>query len=178
MMGDNILTEGKLLLAVDDSTYGKSGKKIEGAATHFDRAAKLNSSKYLWGHCRVATEILSMIKGRWAFLPLQDNYIPKKQRKTRTGQSKIDLSIKHILQIAENFKNKEILLTCDSWFGARALVDGIRAVTENSIHVLSRLRINSSLYELPKGKKTGRGRRPKYAWRLKSVSTLADSQNG
>ena len=92
---------------------------------------------------------------------LQDNYIPKKQLKTRTGQSKIDLSIKHILQIAENFKNKEILLTCDSWFGVKALVDGIRAVTENSIHVLSRLRINSSLYELPKGKKTGRGRRPK-----------------
>ena len=41
MMGDNILTEGKLLLAVDDSTYGKSGKKIEGAATHFDHAAKI-----------------------------------------------------------------------------------------------------------------------------------------
>ena len=115
-----------------------------------------------------------MIKGRWAFLPLlQDNYIPKKQLKTRTGQSKIDLSIKHILQIAENFKNKEILLTCDSWFGVKALVDGIRAVTENSIHVLSRLRINSSLYELPKGKKTGRGRRPKYGRRIESVSTLA-----
>ena len=53
---------------------GKSGKKIEGAATHFDHAAKLNSSKYLWGHCRVATGVLSMVKGRWAFLPLlQDN---------------------------------------------------------------------------------------------------------
>ena len=41
MMGDDILTEGKLVLAADDSTYGKSGKKIEGRATHFDHAAKL-----------------------------------------------------------------------------------------------------------------------------------------
>tara|TARA_B110000902_G_scaffold102762_1_gene121443 strand:- start:106 stop:486 length:381 start_codon:yes stop_codon:yes gene_type:complete len=41
MMGDDILTEGKLVLAADDSTYGKSGKKIEGSATHFDHAAKL-----------------------------------------------------------------------------------------------------------------------------------------
>ena len=154
MMGDNILTQGRLLLAVDDSTYGKSGKKIEGAATHFDHAAKVNSSKYLWGHCRVVTGILSMVKGRWAFLPLlQDNYVPKKQLKTRTGQSKIELSIKHILKISENFKNQQILLTCDSWFGVKALLDGVRAVTENSIHVLSRLRINSSLYELPEGKK-------------------------
>ena len=174
MMGDNILTQGRLLLAVDDSTYGKSGKKIEGAATHFDHAAKVNSSKYLWGHCRVVTGILSMVKGRWAFLPLlQDNYVPKKQLKTRTGQSKIELSIKHILKISENFKNQQILLTCDSWFGVKALLDGVRAVTENSIHVLSRLRINSSLYELPEGKKTGRGRRPKYGRRIESVSALA-----
>ena len=173
MMGDNILTQGRLLLAVDDSTYGKSGKKIEGAATHFDHAAKMNSSKYLWGHCRVVTGILSMVKGRWAFLPLlQDNYVPKKQLKTTTSQSKMQLCINHILQNSENFKN-QILLTYDSWFSVKTLVDGVRAVTANSIHVLSHLRINSSLHELPEGKKTGRGRRPKYGRRIESVSALA-----
>ena len=93
-MDDELLTEAKILLAADDSTYGKSGQKIEGTATHFDHAVKMNSSKYLWGHCRVATGLLSMVKGRWAFLLLlQDNFIPKKQRKNGSGPTKIELAI-------------------------------------------------------------------------------------
>ena len=34
------------------------------------------------------------------------NYVPKKQLKTRTSQSKIQLCVNHILQISENFKNQ------------------------------------------------------------------------
>ena len=175
MMGDDILTEGKLVLAADDSTYGKSGMKIEGAATHFDHAAKLNSSKYLWGHCRVATGVLSMVKGRWAFLPLlQDNYIPKKQLEKGKGLTKIELSIKHMLQIADDFKTREIFLTCDSWFGVKTLVHAVCDITrESAIHILSRLRINSSLHELPEGKKAGRGRPQKYGRKIEGVSALA-----
>ena len=93
-MDDELLTEAKILLAADDSTYGKSGQKIEGTATHFDHAVKINSSKYLWGHCRDVTGLLSMVKGRWAFLLLlQDNFIPKKQRKNGSGPTKIELAI-------------------------------------------------------------------------------------
>ena len=174
-MGDEVLTENKLLLAADDSTYGKSGKKIEGAATHFDHAAKQNSSKYLWGHCRVVTGILSMVKGRWAFLPLlQDNFIPKKQLKKGNGKTKIELAIEHIQQIAEDFKNREILLTCDSWFGVKTLVEAVCDTSrEKSIHILSRLRINSSLCELTEGKSKGRGRPKKYGKKIVSVSALA-----
>lgn len=175
MMGDDILTEGKLVLAADDSTYGKSGKKIEGSATHFDHAAKLNSSKYIWGHCRVVTGILSLVKGRWAFLPLlQDNYIPKKQLKKGKGKTKIELTINQILQIADDFKNREILLTCDSWFGVKTLVKAVCETSrENAINILSRLRINSSLCELPDGKSTGRGRPKIYGKKIESVSALA-----
>ncbi|NRA90860.1 MAG: transposase [Simkaniaceae bacterium] len=174
-MGDDILTEGKLLLAADDTIYGKSGTKIEGAATHFDHAAKQNSSKYIWGHCRVATGILSMVKGRWAFLPLlQDNYISKKQLEKGKGQTKIELTVKHILQIADDFKNREILLTCDSWFGVKNLVKAVCDTSrEHSINILSRLRINSSLCELPEGKSTGRGRPKVYGRKIESVSALA-----
>ena len=175
MMGDDILTEDKLLLAADDSTYGKSGKKIEGTANHFDHAAKLNSSKYLWGHCRVVTGILSLVKGRWAFLPLlQDNYIPKKQLEKGKGQTKIELAIKHILQIADDFKGREILLTCDSWFGVKTLVNAVCDTSrENAINILSRLRINSSLCELPEAKSAGRGRPKVYGRKIESVSVLA-----
>jgi SRSO17 transposase len=174
-MGNNVLTEGKILLAADDTIYGKSGTKIEGAATHFDHAAKQNSSKYIWGHCRVATGILSMIKGRWAFLPLlQDNYVPKKQLKKGKGLTKIELTIRHIQQIADDFKNRDILLACDSWFGVKTLVKAICDTSRGaSVHILSRLRINSSLYQLPQLKKGGRGRPKKYGERIASVAALA-----
>jgi hypothetical protein len=174
-MGDDVLTEGKLLLVADDTIYGKSGKKIEGAATHFDHAAKQNSSKYIWGHCRVATGILNMVKGRWAFLPLlQDNYIPKKQLKKGQGKTKIELTIEHVLQTADDFKDQDILLACDSWFGVKTLVDAIcDTAREKSIHILSRLRINSSLFELVEGKSLGRGRPKKYGKKIESVSALA-----
>ena len=175
MMGEQSFTEGKLIIATDDSSYGKSGKKIQGAATHFDHAAKLNSSKYLWGHCRVATGILSMIKGRWAFLPLlQDNYIPKKQMNEGTGLTKIQLAVKHVLQIAADFKQADILLTCDSWFGVKSLIEGIRQISvEGSIQIVSRLRINSSLYELCTVKSAGQGRPKKYGRKIESVISLA-----
>jgi hypothetical protein len=174
MMGEEVLTGDKLILALDDSTYGKSGKKIEGAATHFDHAAKQNSSKFLWGHCRVATGILSMIKGRWAFLPLlQGNYVPKKQQ--ADGLTKIQIAIQHVQQVAVYYK-QEILVTCDSWFAVKNLVctlsDNER---EQKIHILSRLRINSSLFDLPQKRKRGRGRPPKYANKIESVTSLAAS---
>jgi len=174
-MDDEILTEGKILLAADDSTYGKSGKKIEGAATHFDHAAKINSSKYLWGHCRVVTGILSMVKGRWAFLPLlQDNFIPKKQLKNGHGKTKIELAIEQVQQVAQDFNNRDILLTCDSWFGVKTLVKAVCDTSrESSIHILSRLRINSSLFELPESQKVGRGRPKKYGTKIESVTALA-----
>ena len=175
IMGDEVLTEEKILLATDDSTYGKSGKKIEGAATHFDHAAKMNSSKYLWGHCRVVTGVLSMVKGRWAFLPLlQDNYIPKKQLEHGTGKTKIELAIEQVQQVAQDFTNREILLTCDSWFGVKTLVKVLCDTSrESSIHILSRLRINSSLCELHEGQTAGRGRPKKYGTKIESVTALA-----
>ena len=63
--------------------YGKSGKKIAGADTHYDHAAKQNCSKYVWGHCRVVIGILKSIHGRWACLPLaQSLYIPARKQES------------------------------------------------------------------------------------------------
>lgn len=177
MMGKEALTEGKLLIAIDDSNYGKSGKKIEGAATHFDHAAKQNSSSYLWGHCRVVTGVVCMIKNRWAFLPLlQDNYVPKKQNNGK-GLTKIDIAIKHIKQMSEDF-TEEILVACDSWFAVKKLVRFVKDQKRSEvINVLSRLRINSALFQLPEvgTKKASRGRPKKYGKRIESVLSLGTS---
>ena len=68
-IGQRILIAGRLILVADDSSYGKTGKKISGCQTHFDHASKINSSKWLFGHCRVLVGVLLFIHGRWACLP-------------------------------------------------------------------------------------------------------------
>ena len=47
-MIDNPLTDGRLLVALDDYINPKTGKKIFGCANVFDHAAKQNQSKYPW----------------------------------------------------------------------------------------------------------------------------------
>jgi hypothetical protein len=44
LLGDNAVTEGRVLVALDDSTYGKTGQHIAGCDSHFDHAAKQNWS--------------------------------------------------------------------------------------------------------------------------------------
>ena len=64
------LTEGRLLLALDDSLNPKTGKKVFGCDKTFDHAAKTNQSRYPWAQTIVTVGLLRIIHGRWACLPL------------------------------------------------------------------------------------------------------------
>jgi hypothetical protein len=64
LLGDNAVTEGRVLVALDDSTYGKTGQHIAGCDSHFDHAAKQNWSKWIFGHCRVVAGVLTFGHGR------------------------------------------------------------------------------------------------------------------
>ena len=64
------LTDGRLILALDDSTTPKSGKEIFGCEHFYDHAAKHNQSRYPWSQCYVQLGLLKFIHTRWAFLPL------------------------------------------------------------------------------------------------------------
>ena len=66
----NPLTDGRLLIALDDFINPKTGRKIFGCAHIFDHAAKANQSKYPWAQNVVLVGLLKRIKGRWACLPL------------------------------------------------------------------------------------------------------------
>ncbi len=61
---DFAAVDGRLLLAVDDTTYGKTGRKISGCSTHHDHAAKKNASRWIYGHCRVMIGTLLRCHGR------------------------------------------------------------------------------------------------------------------
>ena len=195
LLKEHVTVAGRLLIALDDSTYGKSGRNIEGCSTHFDHAAKQNMSRWIFGHCRVVAGVLLPVQGRWACLPMaQQNFISQKeakkkihkglQKKTVDSRKRKNHEIweKTKLGIASVLVNKlrpwfdlPTLVVCDSWFGVHSFLKEVRTAKElGRVDILSRLRINSSLCDIPVHEPGKRGRKKKYGKRLPSVKELAE----
>jgi hypothetical protein len=180
------ITDGYLILALDDCINTKVGKKIFACETIFDHAAKANQTKYVWAQNFVCVGLLKMVKGRWACLPLAFLfYIPLKtivaeklnalkSKKVVEFKTKMEQSAQMILTIANHFSNHPVLVVADSWFGNKGLYKLINRKTDNSIFLLSRLRSNNNLFDLPKPKlKKTRGAKRKYGEKLGNATTLA-----
>ncbi len=178
----NPLTNDRLLLALDDYINPKTGKKIFGCANIFDHAAKQNQSKYPWAQNVVAVGLLKIVKGRWACLPLNYRfYHMKKSIEKMAGKSKIkfesklDQAAQMITQIADVFTNTAIIVVTDSWFGNNGLWKPLNEKLGQRIHMISRLRSNNNVFELPDAyPKKGPGRPRKYGKKLGNTSSLAD----
>ncbi|NCD34447.1 MAG: hypothetical protein EOL87_13670 [Spartobacteria bacterium] len=160
----------RVILALDDTSYGKTGRKISGTQSHYDHAAKINQSKYVFGHCRVVLGALLKIHGRWAYLPVgQKLYAPKSDIGS-DGLTKIDMAA-GLIKTVLCFTTRPVLVVADSWFGNRSLKKHFKKWT--NVHLLSRLRSNSVLFEFPESH-AGKRRCPrKYGARLPSLKQQA-----
>jgi hypothetical protein len=182
------LTDGRLLVALDDFINPKTGRKIFGCSHIFDHAAKTNQSKYPWAQNVVLVGLLTLIKGRWACLPLAHRfYLPKKaiasQSDTMTisgkatlFQTKLQQAAEMLVQLVHHFVGVPVTVVCDSWFGNDGLFKPVRKLG-HSFHVLSRLRSNTVLYSLAPTQRTKgkRGRPHKYGNRLGTCTERAAS---
>jgi len=179
-------TEGRILVALDDSISTKVGKKIFGCETVFDHAAKSNQCKYPWAQNIVSVGLLKQIKGRWACLFLDFRfYLPLKtiQAKMETAtirgkvvpfKTKMTQAGNMLIGIAEHFSSCPILAVTDSWFGNNGLWKPVYKTIGNRFNILSRLRCNNVLYDRPEKRKPGqRGRTKKYGQRLGSATEIA-----
>ncbi len=181
------LTDGRLLIALDDFINPKTGRKIFGCAHIFDHAAKTNQSKYPWAQNVVLVGLLKRIKGRWACLPLSHRfYLPQKAiasemdnmdipGATTSFHTKLEQAAEMIIQLSHHFVGVPVTVICDSWFGNNGLFKPVRKRLGTSFHLLSRLRSNIVLYAMaptkrPKGK---RGRPRKYGRRLGTCAEMA-----
>jgi hypothetical protein len=182
----NPLTDGRLLIALDDFINPKTGRKIFGCSHIFDHAAKANQSKYPWAQNVVLVGLLKRIKGRWACLPLAHRfYLPKKAieanlenmkvpGKEPSFQTKLDQALEMVIQLARHFTEVPITVVCDSWFGNDGLFKPLRKHLGASVQLLSRLRSNTALYTMPyKGTSKKQGRPRKYGHRLGSCAEMA-----
>jgi hypothetical protein len=180
------LTDGRLIVALDDFINPKTGKKIFGCSHIFDHAAKSNQSKYPWAQNVVLVGLLTFIKGRWACLPLAHRfYLPQKALTSKSGnmnipgktvsfKTKLEQAVDMLVQLAHHFDGTKVLCTCDSWFGNNGLFKPARNHIGNLFNLLSRLRSNIVLYSMaPKRKPGQRGRTRKYGNRLGSCSEMA-----
>lgn len=174
---------GRLLLALDDFINPKTGKKIFGCASFFDHAAKINQSKYAWSQNVVSIGLLKVVKGRWACLPLVFRFYHMKKTidegrveingKSLPFKTKFEQAVEMLSQISERFANTPLLVVTDSWFGNDGLFKPMRKTIGPRCHILSRLRVNASLFELPKRVKAQVGRPNKYGRKLGCATTLA-----
>jgi SRSO17 transposase len=180
------LTNGRLVVALDDFINPKVGKNIFGCATFFDHAAKANQSEYPWAQNVVCLGLLNQIKNRWACLPLASCfYLPKqaidqktinatKSNQTVPFENKLSQSVAMLVKVAKAFTNVTILVVCDSWFGNNGLLQPARKEIGSRLHILSRLRSNAVICAQPEPKaKPQRGRPLKYGNRLGTTSDLA-----
>jgi len=177
-------TNGRMIVALDDYINPKTGRKIFGCAKVFDHAAKQNQSQYPWAQNIVAIGLLKMVKGRWACLPLcQRYYLQEKEIKenkpTFKGkaiifQSKHQQAVEMLGRVAVVFPQSNITVVTDSWFGNNGLWKPLRKELSGRVQMVSRLRANNNLFDLPvppTGKSAGRPR--KYGDRLGTTSSLA-----
>lgn len=180
------LTDGRLLVALDDFINPKTGRKIFGCSNIFDHAAKANQSKYPWAQNVVLLGLLKRIKGRWACLPLAHRYyLPKKAiaskldnmtipDKATLFQTKLEQAAEMLVQLAHHFVGVPVTVVCDSWFGNDGLFKPVRKHLGASFHLLSRLRSNTVLYTTPpNGTSKKRGRPRKYGHRLGTCAEMA-----
>jgi len=183
-MIDNPLTDGRLMLALDDYINPKTGKKIFACDNVFDHAAKQNQSKYPWAQNIVAVGLLKIVKERWACLPLSYRFYHLKKSVERinrdnngkklTFESKLEQAAAMITQIATVFASAPITVVTDSWFGNNGLFKPLRHQLGQRVNLLSRLRCNNNVFELPGPQNRCRVGRPrKYGAKLGTAASLA-----
>lgn len=167
------LTDGRLILAADDSMSPKTGKKIYGCDYHFDHAAKMNQSHHVWSQNIVQVGLLKWIHGRYVCLPLSWCFYQLQKTCPEGFQTKLEQVEKMVCSIHKVFK-QPILLVADSWFSAKTLVTPLRHQLGNDFHFLSRLRTNTKLYDTIIPAYSGRGRPRKYGLCLGNTKELGE----
>jgi hypothetical protein len=177
------LTDGRLLLALDDAINPKTGRKVFACQETFDHAAKTNQSQFPWAQTIVTVGLLKITHGRWSCLPLAfDFYLRLKTLRAKcirvrgqalVFQTKFAQAVRLIERLAGVFVAVPILVVTDSWFGNQGLLKPLRAALGPRVQLLTRLRVNTVLHELPSTAPGRPGRPRKYGPRLGNAGHLA-----
>ena len=167
-------------LAVDDTLFGRSGRKVFGAHYLHDGAQPEGSGRRTrWGNCWVVVVLvvqLDCLGGRQVGLPILFRlFRPKDDARPELDAerpSQPELARVLIDMILQRFPNRIVQLVCDGAYASKAW-QGL----PQRVSVTSRMRSNAAVYELaPAQRRPGQqGRTPLKGPKLQSLTQIANN---
>jgi DDE superfamily endonuclease len=164
---------GAIRLAVDDTLFGRSGRKVFGAHYLHDGAQPEGSGRRTrWGNCWVVVVLvvpLPCLGGRHVALPVLFRLFRPKDDAHPDRPSQPELARTLIYMIIKRFPARTIELVMDGAYASKAWRDLPARVT-----VTTRLRANAALHQLAPAKRPGQqGRPPLKGAKLPTLAEIA-----
>lgn len=183
-----ICSDANIVLALDDTPTKRFGRHVEGANVHRNPTPGPADGEWMYGHNWVCLALLKTYQfwGVIALPLLSKLYVRKKDTAKLDAKygwefkTKHELGIELVRQIVGYMRllGKAIAI----WIvvdGAYATKLFLRAMAQLDITVVSRLRSNSAIFDLPPERKPGqRGRPCKYGKNKLSLTKRAASRDG
>lgn len=149
--------DGPLILAIDDTLVKKWGRRFDGLGLYPDPTDKNPGARRrrVWGHCWVMAALLwERARGAWLCFPLAALlFVPARSLPAGwTFKTKIELAEALLERLVPGCR--QIVLLVDNLYAKG------RLLCRQGLVMVSRLRSNASLYELPGPRKKGRRGRP------------------
>lgn len=167
-----VAPEAPLIFAIDDTLFGRSGRRVFGAHYLHDGSQPAGQGKRTrWGNCWVKVALvvqLPCLGGRPVCLPLLFRLFRPKTAEQQDRLSQPELARALVELILERFPSRRLELLMDGAYASKAWRDLQAHVT-----LTTRVRGNAALYELappPTGK---RGRPALKGRRLPSLAKTA-----
>lgn len=175
-------------LAIDDSPTKRFGRHVEGANIHHHPTPGPVDSEWLYGHNWVCLAML-MTHPLWGVIALpllsmlyirQCDVPALNARYGWEFQTKHQLALRMIKQVVSWLRvlgsQAKLLVVFDGAYAAHELVTSL---VDLNITVISRLRSNAKLFDLPPGRKPGtRGRPRKYGFNRIDLSKRSKHKKG
>ncbi|NLE25524.1 MAG: transposase [Clostridiaceae bacterium] len=158
--------KGIITLSMDDTLFHHSGRKVSGAGYWRDAVRSTHTKVvHAWGLNLLATAL--QIQTPWGGEPLA---LPINMRLHRKKEDTlIELATNSIKEICQWFPQRHIRLVADGFF---ATLSGYEL---GSVTIISRIRRDATLYELPpKGKSKKRGRPRLRGKKLAKLGKIAE----
>jgi hypothetical protein len=180
--------DGYLTLAVDDSPTKRFGRHVEGANIHHHPTPGPVDSEWLYGHNWVCLAVL-VTHPMWGVIALpllsmlyvrQCDVAALHAKNGWEFQTKHELALRMIKQVASWLRvlgsQAKLLVVFDGAYAAHELVSSL---VELKMTVISRLRSNAKLFDLPPVRKPStRGRPRKYGSNRIDLSKRSKHKNG
>jgi hypothetical protein len=180
--------EGRILVVVDDSPTKRSGPHVEGAGVHHNPTPGPADGEWLYGHVWVTLCWLAqhprwgtIALPLWSLLYVRAVDVPKlDQQRGWQFRTKHQLAAELVLWFVATLRSlglqAKVWVVADGAYAARPFLDAVRA---KGVVVVSRLRKDARLWDLPAARKPGQRGRPRiYGPHAISLAKRAGQRRG